>query len=420
MGGARRRTWVAAVAVVFLGLGFWLGLQDGPSVAVTSGPAADSPKGTAPSSSLQLSSLAQLDDLRGVYVVRHVLRKPETIDTAIAKAVEVGANALFVQVNGRAEAYYSSDVVVGAPDVIPGFDPLAYVLQQARQHNLRVHAWINAYTAGMLIEEPSDPGHVLRRNPQWVTVDRTGRSLWDYAWQEAQVHVPARMLDPGLPQVEDFVVAAVLDVAQNYAVDGIHLDYVRYPSTRFGFHPESAARFEAIHGFDPLALIQEAPTFVARHGRPEFERRVALWDDWRRQRVTDLVARVRGQLRDVGRDVVFSVAVDPDRAEAVSERLQDWPRWVEEGLVDAVVPMAYSPDGAIVVARIAEAVKRTKTGDVRVYGALGAYMVVDAPAVLEEQIKGAMSTGASGTIMFSSDTLVENAPIAETVARQWR
>ncbi len=177
---------------------------------------------------------------------------------------------LFVQVNGRMEAYYRSRLLPPAPDVAPDFDPLDYVIFRARAAGLQVHAWINVFTAGMLTERPSHPDHVLNRRPDWVTVDRTGRSLWDYTWQEAQVYVPARMLDPGVPGVQQFVLDVALEVVDSYDVDGIHLDYVRYPSRRFGYHPESISRFMAEHGFDPMEVEQDAAAFVAVHGWEEF------------------------------------------------------------------------------------------------------------------------------------------------------
>lgn len=401
------------IAIVSFSLGLWLGVRNGAI------PASVTADGHVVIARPMAESAPMSDSVRGIYVVRHSLRTARSIDEVIQQALLTGANTLFVQVNGRGEAYYTSNVTVKAPDVDAHFDPLVYVLERAKATGLAVHAWINAYTAGMLVETPDHPDHILNRHPEWVTVDRTGRSLWDYTWQEAQVHVPARMLDPGVPGVEEYVVRTVLDVTKNYAVDGVHLDYIRYPSTRFGFHPDSVARFAADHGFDPLALIREAPEFVARNGRDEFERRTGLWDGWRRDRVTDLVARLRSDLHRERPDVVFSVAVEPDAAGAVNERLQDWPRWIRDGLIDAIVPMAYSPDGDAVSARIADAVQLATAGDVAVYAALGAYMMTDAPSRLAEQMEGANLIGASGTIVFSHDTLRENGTVAAAVAEAW-
>lgn len=435
--GRRRLTAIVAVFCLCLGIGLGAGtgavkVEEAPPVSTLSStptvpstpPTSPAPKPApsprAPASTpTERTTPAAAQNVRGVYVVRHSLRSPTSVDGALARAGAVGANAVYLQVNGRGEAYYDSAVTVRAPDAAPDFDPLAYALERAREHGLAVHAWINAYTAGMLAETPDDPEHVLNRHPDWVTVDRAGRSLWDYPWQEAQIHVPARMLDPGLPEVEDYVVAMVLEVAEKYDVAGIHLDYVRYPSARFGFHPASAARFEEVHGFDPLTLVRDAPAFVARHGRPEFERRMDLWDRWRRDRVTALVARLGRELRSLRPEITFSVAVDPDPAVAVVERFQDWPRWIAEGLVDAVAPMAYSPDGDLVENRVAAAVDLAAGKGVPVHAALGAYMVAGEPEQLRRQMEGAERAGASGTILFSYDTLEESSATAAAVSALW-
>lgn len=354
---------------------------------------------------------------RGVWVVRHALRTPEAIDGVIAVAREVGADALFVQVNGRMEAYYRSSLLPAAPDVAPGFDPLEYVLRRARAEGLQVHAWINAFTAGMLTERPADPDHVLNRRPEWVTVDRTGRSLWDYGWQEAQALVPARMLDPGVPAVQQFVFDVVLEVVDAYDVDGVHLDYVRYPSRRFGYHPESIQRFQAEHGFDPMALERDAVAFVAAHGRDELLRRLSLWDQWRRDQVTGLVERIGAAVAQRGRH--FSVAAAADADDAVGEKLQAWPAWVERGLVDAVLLMAYSPDTERVRAQVAYGVSLGRRAGTPVYAGIGAYLLNGDAALLQRQVQAALDAGAAGVSVFSYDTLLEQAPLRAALRGAW-
>lgn len=415
-----RRALLVVVAVISFGAGLFLGIRDPAAPATThAGDVAPGQPRTHRVDTVSSGAAVGRETVRGIYVVRHSLRNADSIDAVIEQAVRVGANAVFVQVNGRSEAYYSSDVVVPAPDVAPGFDPLAYVLQTARPHGLRVHAWINAYTAGMLLDTPVHDDHILNRRPDWVTVDRTGRSLWDYSWQEAQVHVPARMLDPGVPDVAQFVLRSVLEVVDKYDVDGVHIDYIRYPSRRFGFHPASVASFEVEHGFDPLALEREAPAFVARHGRPEFERQTALWDEWRGQQVTDLVTRLREGIKARGPEVAFTVAVVADARAAVAEHLQNWPAWIADGLVDAVVPMAYSPDGERVRGQIDTAVGFARPSGVSVYAGIGAYMLADDPGAVSSQMAAVMAAGASGTIMFSHDTLLENGAVARAVTESW-
>lgn len=356
---------------------------------------------------------------RGVWVVRHMLRTPASIDRAIATAQEVGADTLFVQVNGRMEAYYDSALLPAAADMAPDFDALAYVIRRAHAEGIQVHAWINAFTAGMLTDLPQAPEHVLHRHPDWMTVDQTGRSLWDYSWQEAQVYVPARMLDPGLPDVQRFVVDVVLEVVDKYDVDGVHLDYVRYPSRRFGYHPESIGRFVEEHGFDPLVLQQDAEAFIAEYGRDEWERRVALWDDWRRAQVTVLVEQLRQELQQRGGRPVFSVAVGADAEDAVTNRLQDWPNWVERRLVDAVVLMAYSADTERVAAHVQHAGMLGEKADVPVYAGIGAYLFEGDAELLVQQLAVVRTAEVAGVAVFSLDTLLEQVHLREALRDAW-
>ncbi|HEY8497238.1 MAG TPA: family 10 glycosylhydrolase [Limnochordales bacterium] len=398
----RRNVLLLAVAVLSLAAGFLLGMRQ-----------------ASPERALIASRAAAARELRGVWVVRHALNSRESIERVVEAARAAGATALFAQVNGRSEAYYRSSLLPMAPGVEPGFDPLAYLLERAGRAGLEVHAWINAFTAGMLSELPAEAQHVLNRHPEWVTVDRDGRSLWEYSLEEALVHVPARMLDPGVPAVQDFVYQSVMEVVERYAVAGVHLDYARYPSRRFGYHPESVARFVAEHGFDPAALERDAATYISRHGVEAYRAQLALWDDWRREQVTGLVARIRDAVKARRPGVRFTVAVHADVTDAVENRLQDWPAWIERGLVDAVVPMAYSQDTARVARQLEEAVALARDSGVDVYAGLGAHLLVDAPQTLAGQLEAARAAGADAVVIFSHETLLGSPGIRDVLTAAW-
>lgn len=357
--------------------------------------------------------------VRGIWVVRHALASRASIDRVVEAARAVGATTLFVQVNGRSEAYYRSGLLPPAPGIEPGLDPLAYMLDRAGQAGLEVHAWINAYTAGLLAELPEHPDHVLNRHPDWVTVDRDGRSLWDYSLQEALANVPARMLDPGVPAVQDFVFRSVLEVVEGYGVAGVHLDYARYPSRRFGYHPESVARFVAVHGFDPAVLEREASAYIRQHGPEAYRARTALWDEWRREQVTGLVARLGQAIRELRPTVRFSVAVHADRDDAVANRLQDWPAWVQRGLVDAIVPMAYNADTARVARQLEAAAALARGTGVEVYAGLAAHLLTDNPPALADQLAAARAAGTDAAIIFSHETLLGSSGIRAVLAGAW-
>ncbi|HEY8418523.1 MAG TPA: family 10 glycosylhydrolase [Limnochordales bacterium] len=399
----RRRAVLITAVLLSLAAGFYLGVREGLARVL---PVAG-------------GTVAVSGPVRGIWVVRHALASRASIDQVVETARAVGANALFVQVNGRSEAYYRSHLLPPAPGIEPGLDPLAYVLERAGRAGLEVHAWINAYTAGLLAELPASPQHVLNQHPDWVTVDRDGRSLWDYSLEEALVHVPARMLEPGLPAVQDFVYRSVMEVVEGYPVAGVHLDYARYPSRRFGYHPESVQRFAAEHGFDPAAMERDAAAFIRQHGAEEFQRRQALWDNWRKDQVTALVARIRQGIQERRPGMRFTAAVHADVADAVHNRLQDWPAWVRRGLVDAVVPMAYSADTARVARQLQDATALARGTGVAVYAGLAAHLVLDNPQVLAAQLAAAQEAGTDAVVVFSHEPVLQSSGIRAVLSGAW-
>jgi uncharacterized lipoprotein YddW (UPF0748 family) len=99
----------------------------------------------------------------------------------------------------------------------------------------------------------------------------------------------------------------------------------------------------------------------------------------------------------------LSAAVVPDTAEATAARLQDWPRWLETALLDAVCPMAYTQDDEQFASQIATAVAAARTADV--WAGIGAYRLT--PTQTVSRIATARRLGASGVVLFSYDSLVD-------------
>ena len=100
---------------------------------------------------------------------------------------------------------------------------------------------------------------------------------------------------------------------------------------------------------------------------------------------------------------MVSVAAAPDQRDALSRKLQDWGTWVGEGIVDALCPMAYTPQPDRFAEQIAGA--RSAAGDRPVWAGIGAYRL--SPAQTIENIQTARRLGAAGVILFSYDSLID-------------
>ena len=166
-------------------------------------------------------------------------------------------------------------------------------------------------------------------------------------------------LDPGHPAAADYLAKVYLDVVRNYAVDGIHFDYIRYPETTavlprgsaVGYNPVSVARFQRATARTDIPLPGDE-----------------AWMAWRRGQVTNLVRRVSNQAKAINPTIVISAAVIPwgrppaneiDFADvAPMQRIfQDWHGWLhdrpERGWLGGVVRCTASADhdGAVVKVR---------------------------------------------------------------------
>ncbi|MGE5554608.1 MAG: glycoside hydrolase family 10 protein [Betaproteobacteria bacterium] len=332
-----------------------------------------------------------LPPLRGLWVPRWCLNDPGWVERMVDDAARAGFTALFVQVDGRGEAYYRSDILPPA-DGLSGYDPLAAILHLAHGRGLAVHAWINAFTVGLPGRRPASANHVVNAHPEWITHDATGQSLLDWPPERAQRNLVGYFLDPGLPAVADFVAAVVTEVAERYPVDGIHLDYVRYPGPDLGYHPAVRQEFVATYGVDPLTIDASSPL------RPR-------WDDWRRERVSAVVRRAAAAARSARPGVLVSAAVFADLNEAINLRYQDWPRWVREGYLDFVAPMAYSASTAEVESLLLAGWQAAPPG--AVYPGLGAYKFGQDAGAFVGQLNAILAHDPAGIMVYSYQALQE-------------
>ena len=202
---------------------------------------------------------------------------------------------------------------------------------------------------------PKDPRHVFNRHG----ITAVGDENWLTASPDGNQKFPVGyFLDPGHPAAAEYLAGIYLNIVRNYAVDGIHFDYVRYPETddrlprgaTVGYNAVNLARFRRVTGrTDTPAPGDEA------------------WMDWRRDQVTNLVRRVSIEARAINPRIKISAALIPwgqppsnetdfEDAAPMQRIFQDWHQWLKDGLIDLGLPMNYASEtddtGARVVRRL--------------------------------------------------------------------
>ncbi len=377
----------------------------------------------ATSGMMGVSAQASVDrpatEVRALWVTRSTLTSPDSITQMIRAAQAGGFNTLLVQVRGRGDAYFSGTTEPRASELTgrPGFDPLATILAQGHAAGLHVHAWVAVNLVSSAFELPASRQHVVYRQPDWLMVPReiAGEMLRVSARSPEYIGRLARWTRANSTVVEglytsplhagviEHVSAVVKELVTKYEVDGVHLDYVRFPNDDFDFSRSALDQFktdvrmhltpaerraiEAREALDPFASMN---TYRDR------------WATFRRSRLTAFVMRLRSVIKTARPSAVVSAAVVPDVEQALNERHQDWRTWLDHGLIDVLCPMAYSADGQVFERQIAEA--RALAGARPVWAGVGAYRLPAAQTIAH--IAAARRLGAAGIALFSYDSLV--------------
>lgn len=330
--------------------------------------------------------------VRAVWVTRWDWKTREQLLTVLERCAELGATRVLLQVRGHAAAYWPSalepwDPWLGgdpAQQGDPGWDPLAVAVEAAHARGLQLEAWINVMPLWRGTEPPTDPAHPYLQHPEWVVVGSDGKP------QRRTAHYVCA--NPALPAVREHVAAIAGELARRYALDGVHMDYVRYVTDEertldFSRDPESLRLFG---------------------GDPDQDR--AGWARFKAAQVTATVRGIRAAVNAARPGCRLTAAVFPTRASRVTVA-QDVETWVADGLIDALYPMTYASEPAEFDRRLEETLF-LGAGKVPVYPGVGAFKHAD-PAATLDQLRRARAAGADGVALFCYASLFESADPAE-------
>ncbi len=420
----RRGGRLLALGVIALGACTPIGTREPVPAAPPPQPQAEPPEVPAPvqlpepaPQVVRTGPVRTFTEVRGLWVVRWTMSSEQQVRTMVADADAAGFNTLIVQVRGRGDAFHLSPLEPRAESLQgpPDFDPLALTIDEAHRRGMAVHAWVNTHLVWGPTQPPRSPEHLVNRNPEWLAVPRPlARELYDVDPRDPRFYAALRRYaaerpetvegiytSPSHPAVKERVWAVWMDLLERYDLDGIHFDYVRFPSADFDYsrgglerfrdwvapsvHPARLAEIERAARTNPLAYTTALPN---------------EWDEFRRMHVTDLVEEIYGAVKARRPELVVSAAVIADRQTAYRSRFQDWESWLERGILDIAVPMAYTPDNGRFRGLVRSA-RQAAGHRERVWAGIGAYM--DTLRGTLDKIDLARSEDAGGFVLFSYD-----------------
>ena len=289
-----------------------------------------------------------------------------------------GITDLYVNVAGAGFAHYASAVLPRSRVCEEQGDQLAACVAAAKPLGLRVHAWLLCFsTEGATQERIS-----VFAKRGWLLTNADG--------------TPRPWLDPAAPAVRAYLVDAAQEMATNYQVDGIHLDFVRYPDFMSSLGPTVRAHFEAA----AKMKVADWPKDVKDNGRHS-----AAFTSWRSEQVTDFVQAVRKVMKRDAPGKLLTAAVFGKHPSCVDAVGQDWVSWLDMGMLDYVAPMNYTEDMAKFNEWLGDQT-RTRKQAMKIVAGIGvtaAESRLDSAQVID-QINAARKAGCPGFALFSLDT----------------
>jgi len=291
-----------------------------------------------------------------------------------------------------------------------------------KNKNTRVHMWYNENRKGCRANKsapfchiymyytwsaettPVNLEHPLLKHPEWFMVSIDGNSMAEGPINEIQNNsTEGRYLSPGLESVKRYLSRVITEVMVTYNIDGVHLDYIRYPGRNYDFHPIVRQQFSECYGVDPIQVVEGDtdidPTLMY----------LGKWVEFKTEMIDKQVRSIRRRIDLVDRKIRLSAAVKPHADEAYYHYGQNWAEWLNEGIVDFVVTMSYFEE----VEEFFDVMRASliKVDGRKVIGGIGAYKVI--PEKAAEQISLIRRWGLMGFCFFSYTVFLENPQYVE-------
>lgn len=301
-----------------------------------------------------------------------------TWDEAVSTLERNGFTAIIPNMMWAGRAYYPSTVLPVAPQLKSRGDPLAQCLAACRKYGVQCHVWKVCWNTGGFASKD----FIERmRSEQRLQVSSNG--ITNEQW-----------LCPSHPANQQLEIDAMIEVATNYDIDGIHLDYIRYPGPTACFCDGCRSRFQQSTGI----AIGNWPSDVLPKGEHS-----AKWTEFRQAQITAVVAAISLRVREVRPRIKISAAVFRNWLSDRNTVGQDWKAWCDSGYLDFVCPMDYTEDSGA----FERLVKRQLdwAGDVPCYPGIGLSTWGDPADMVKlvEQINLTRRLNTGGFTVFNYD-----------------
>ena len=263
-------------------------------------------------------------ELRGVWLTNidsDVIFSRNNIIDAVNRLAQLNFNTIYPTVWQGGYTLYPSAAAEGvfgqSIDPSPGLkdrDILKEIIAQSRQKGIAVIPW---FEFGFMAPAESELATLHR---DWLAQRRDGSTIWKEGEHERV------WLNPFHPQVQQFILDLILEIVDNYDIDGIQFDDHFGLPVEFGYEPLTVSMYQE--------QIKSPPSDDARE---------TFWVRWRADKINDFMGRVSRDIKSRKEKCIVSLSPNPFHF-ALPAHLQDWFTWERRGYIDEIVLQVYRSD----------------------------------------------------------------------------
>jgi len=287
-----------------------------------------------------------------LWVKAEELSSDEKIEDLISNAYRSDYKIIFLQIKVHEDYRYNP--LIEKKHYLSNFDPLKSALFWANWYDLEVHIWMNVYKIWSSTWEPPE-NHIFydlnESHKDWFTTDINGHIDCNTKFNSINKKVinstdfSGLFLSPLNDEVNNYIKSIVKKLLNDYSnlgkplFNGIHLDYVRYKDSMYGYNYIGRKLFYNENKVDPIYLNKMSNHF-------SFESSDTLreyWNNFKSNKINNLVKDLHNLLSEYD-NLELSAAVKPNIYESKRRWNQNWDHWIRQDYIDFVVIMNYYSD----------------------------------------------------------------------------
>lgn len=257
------------------------------------------------------------------------IKNPKEMSILFERIKKTGINVVYFETINAGFSIYPTSIGVQNP-MTKGWDPLYWAIKEAHKRNIELHSWCWIFAAGntrhnpIIYKKKDYAGPILDKKLDWALKGQKGNLV--------PISQSEYWLDPSNLKVRNYLLSQLKEITLNYEVDGIQLDYIRYPFQRsnnlMGYNCETQRKFEQETGYFLKNMNYET---------------LKVWNSWKTKQISSFVKDVSDSLKKIKPDITISAAVfGGTKQNRINTIQQDWESWVNNGWVDVLNPMIYA------------------------------------------------------------------------------